>query len=1085
MESASSAKSSRRQRLRKLTPYLILAAGLLFTLIVSYRLAKIAEAEDRARFQVLVKEVHASTESRLENYTAVLRAGAAFFSGSEDVTEAEFRTFVNQLGLAEHYPGVQGMGFSLRLKPEDRAPLVAKRRREGADSFQLSPESQRDESHAIVYLEPQEPRNRAGLGFDMTVETTRREPMERARATGAPAASGRVILFKRVDPQAAQQGFLIYVPVYGKGQQPTNAGERWDALFGFVFSAFRADDFFRGIVTGTIYENIDFQIYDGLTQTPENLIHRSTQQPATGAFQPRFAAVTNMKVAGRPWTINSSSTPAFDSARTKSWVPYTLSAGILISLLFFAVTRSQIRARAKAELSEEEVRESEAKARQILAERERAEAAVNESEERYRELVENANDVVFSLDLAGNVTSINRAVESLTGYSQSEFLQMNMDDFLTPNSVKTAQIMTQRKLAGEERTSYEVDVIAKDGHTFTLEISSRLSVSDGKPNGIQGVARDITNRRLAEEALREADQRALSEYERLLEKVAKLAQILGTARDLPVIFSGLKEFALLSVPCDGLFVSLYDPVRNVRTACYGWADGEDLDTSEFPPMPVTATGPNSRAVRTNEVVITNDYMAETRGHPAVLVGPDNGLRPQSSLSAPMAVMGRIIGTIEVQTYEPAAYREEHVTAMRLAANLAAVAIENVGLLERESTARASAEESNRLKDEFLATVSHELRTPLTAILGWARMLESGGIESDMARRAVETIMRNAKAQAQIIEDILDVSRIITGKLALDLRPVQLESLLEAAVNVVRPTAEAKGINVEVDLGGEPVSVSGDQDRLQQVFWNLFSNAVKFTPAGGKVSVKLRRTPAEAEIEVTDTGQGISKTFLPFVFDRFRQADSTSTRQHGGLGLGLAIARHLVEIHGGKVEASSDGAGKGSSFTVRLPLAGVIAIPVDEPPAEAESKEPLKLQLSGIDVLIVDDDDDTLELLKAALTQRGANVTAVSSADECLEAIKAFRPHVLISDIAMPDQDGYELIRKVIGLNLQPRIPSIAITAYAQEEDRERALAAGYNHYLAKPVELAEFISTVAEAARNGFASPSLWEGERGEGSTLT
>jgi len=1073
MESASSPKSPRSQRLRELAPYLILAAGLLFTLIVSYRLVQVAEAEDRARFQVLVKEVHTRTESRLRNYTAVLRAGAALFSADETATEAEFRTFVNRLDLEEHYPGVQGMGFSLRLKPEERAALIAKRRREGAESFQLSPESERDEYHAIVYLEPQNLRNRAGLGFDMSVESERRLPMERARDTGLPAASGRVILFQRVDPQAAQPGFLIYVPVYRKGQQPTNESERRTAFLGFVFSAFRADDFFRGLVTSPTHENIDFQIYDGLTATQENLIHRSSQPFAPATFQPRFAALTNMNVAGRPWTISSSSRPAFDLTRTRSWVPYTLPAGILISLLFFGVTRSQIRARAKAELSEEGVRESEATVRKILDERERAEAAVKESEERYRELVENANDVVFSLDLAGKVTSINKAVESLTGYSQSEFLQMNMADFMTPNSVKTAQKMTQRKLAGEERTSYEVDIVAKDGHTFTMEISSRLSVSDGKPNGIQGVARDITTRRMAEEALREADQRALSEYERLLEKVAKLAQVLGTARDLPVIFGGLKEFALLSVPCNGLFVSLYDSVRNVRTACYGWADGEELDTTEFPPMPVTASGPNSRAVRTNQVVITNDYMRETRGHPAMLVGPDNGLRPQSSLSAPMAVMGRIIGTIEVQTYEPAAYREEHVTAMRLAANLAAVAIENVGLLERESTARASAEESNRLKDEFLATVSHELRTPLTAILGWARMLESGGIESDMARRAIETIMRNAKAQAQIIEDILDVSRIITGKLALDLRPVQLESLLEAAVNVVRPTAEAKGINVKVDFGGEPVTVSGDPDRLQQVFWNLFSNAVKFTPAGGKVFITLRQKLSEAEVVVTDSGQGILEAFLPFVFDRFRQADSTSTRQHGGLGLGLAIARHLVEIHGGTVEASSDGVGKGSSFVVRLPLAGFVSQPADEAEAAGETKEPLELQLSGIDVLVVDDDEDTLELLKAALTQRGANVTAVSSADQCLEAIEAFRPHVLISDIAMPDHDGYDLIRRVIGLNLQPPIPSIAITAYAQDEDRERALAAGYNHYLAKPVELGEFISTVAHAARNGRSDPSV------------
>ncbi|MBC8028709.1 MAG: PAS domain S-box protein [Pyrinomonadaceae bacterium] len=753
----------------------------------------------------------------------------------------------------------------------------------------------------------------------------------------------------------------------------------------------------------------------------------------------------------------------------RSFIPYTTTFGIIISLLLFGLARFQTRARTAVERSASELKQSEAQIRTTLAERKRAEQALRESEERYRELVENANDIVFTLDLDGNVTSINRAVESITGYTQSELLGMNMAEFLTPRSVENAHLMTQRKLAGEERTNYEVDVIAKDGRTFTLEISSRLALSAGKPIGIQGVARDITNRRLAEEALRKADQRALSEYERLLEKVAKLAQTLGTARDLGVIFWGLKEFALLSVPCDGLFVSLYDPLRNVRTACYGWADGEELDTSEFPPMPVTTSGPNSRAVKTNQVIITNDYMSETRGHPALLVGPDNGLRPQSSLSAPMAVMGRIVGTIEVQTYEPAAYREEHVTAMRMAANLAAVAIENVALLERESSARASAEESNRLKDEFLATVSHELRTPLTAILGWAKMLEAGSIESEMGRRAVATIMRNAKAQAQIIDDILDVSRIITGNLSLELHPIELESMLEAAVNVVRPTAEAKSIHIEMDLGAEPIVVSGDADRLQQVFWNLLSNAVKFTPAGGTVSVHLSRTNSEAEIQVTDTGQGISERFLPFVFDRFRQADSTSTRQHGGLGLGLAIARHLIEIHGGAVEAESEGEGKGARFTVRLPLAGSIAEPTEAPAAESESesKERLRSPLAGVNVLVVDDDDDTLELLKAALTQRSAHVTAVTSAALAIEAIKRSRPDVLISDIAMPDEDGYELMQKVIALDLGPRIPSIAITAYAKEEDKERALAAGYRYYLAKPVELGEFISTVAEAARNG------------------
>src|SRR5882724_7457505 len=752
-----------------------------------------------------------------------------------------------------------------------------------------------------------------------------------------------------------------------------------------------------------------------------------------------------------------------------TWSPYTLVSGIFISVLFFAAIRSQTRARAKAERSEAETRASEATVRKILDERERAEAAVKESEERYRELVENANDIVFTLDLEGNVTSINKAVESITGYSQAELLGMNMSEFLSPGSTETARHMTERKLAGEERTSYEVGLRAKDGGTLTLEISSRLNIHQGKPVGVQGVARDITRRRQAEEALRLADQRALSEYERLLEKVAKLAQTLGTARDLSVIFWGLKEFTLLSVPCDGLFVSLYDPLRDVRTACYGGGDGEEIDTSELPPMRVNFTGPNSRAVRTNQVIITNDYQTETLGHPAVLVGPDNGLRPQSSLAAPMAVMGRIVGTIEVQSYLKAAYGPEHVTAMRMAANLAAVAIENVRLLERESNARASAEESNRLKDEFLATVSHELRTPLTAILGWSRMLESGSLTKDMTDRAIETISRNARSQAQIIDDILDVSRIITGNLYLDLQPIELAPVIEAAINVVRPTAEAKGIQIETAFDSDPAVVSGDANRFQQVIWNLVSNAVKFTPSTGRVTVSLHQTDTEVQITVTDTGRGISADFLPFVFDRFRQADSTTTRQHGGLGLGLAIARHIVEIHGGTIRADSIGDGRGATFTVGLPLMDAMSKTRSEDTVEMEASGSVvrnRTSLTGLHILLVDDDEDTLELITAALTGRNARVTAVSSANEALEALKLSQPDVLVSDIAMPDQDGYELIKKVRALDLMnvSRIPAVAITAYAKEEDRTRAFSSGFQGYLAKPIELSELINAVAEAA---------------------
>lgn len=1060
-------KTSSYHRLRYLIPYAFLVAGMLFTLVVSYRQSAVTTAEDRARFEGLVQGVHLSIESRLETYRALVRSGVGVFAAGDSVDRAQFKSFVDKLSLAENYPGLRGIGFSVRVQPEEKMALIDTMEAQGLENFRVWPEGQRSEYYPIIYLEPDDERNRALLGFDMFTEQVRRSAMERARDTGKPAASHRVTPVREVSPVQAHTGFLIYAPVYRHNQPTATEAERREALVGYVYCGFRAEEFLRGVVPHYSQENIAFQIYSN-DPKPENLLHRSTDatiSPPQG-YQPRFAATTHLDVGGQTWTINHVSLPGFDRSYMKSWVPYTFAAGALISLLFFLITRSQIRAREKAEFSEAETRESEARVRHTLAEHQRAEEEIREGEERYRQLVENANDIVFMLDLQGNVTSMNKAAEGITGYTQAELLKMNMSEFLTPASTESARLMTQRKLAGEERTNYEVDVVRKSGDLITLEVSSRLARSKGEPVGIQGVARDITTRRHAEEALRQADQRALSEYERLLDRVSGLAQTLGTARDLLAIFRGLREFTLLSVPCHGFFVSLYDSVRDVRTACYAWADGQEIDVSELPPMPVTSTGPNSRAVRTNQVIITNDYMKETLGHPGVLIGPDNGLRPQSSLSAPMSVMGRILGTIEVQTYEEAAYRDEHAAAMRMAANLTAVAIENVTLLERESTARANAEESNRLKDEFLATVSHELRTPLTAILGWSRMLEGGSLESEMARRAIETIKRNAKSQAQIIDDILDVSRIITGNLYLELNPLELESVLEAAVNVVRPTAEAKGIRIELNLDREPIAVSGDGNRLQQVLWNLLSNAVKFTPSGGNVSVTLRRVNSHAEIIVADTGPGISPEFLPFVFDRFRQADSTSTRHHGGLGLGLAIARHLIEIHGGQIEAKSGGAGAGATFTVRLPVAGsrVEQIVPRELDREAELQlERMKSQdaLAGLHVLMVDDDEDTLELLSAALRQRSADVTAVSSASEALLAIQRSRPDVLISDIAMPGEDGYQLIKEVLALKLEPEIPAIAITAYAKEEDKQNALAAGFHRYLSKPVELREFISAVA------------------------
>ncbi|MGI8898711.1 MAG: hybrid sensor histidine kinase/response regulator [Pyrinomonadaceae bacterium] len=392
-------------------------------------------------------------------------------------------------------------------------------------------------------------------------------------------------------------------------------------------------------------------------------------------------------------------------------------------------------------------------------------------------------------------------------------------------------------------------------------------------------------------------------------------------------------------------------------------------------------------------------------------------------------------------------------------------------LVREQMARAEAESANRMKDEFLATVSHELRTPLNAIMGWSHMLRSGRLDQATMARAFETIDRNAKSQAQLIEDILDASRVITGRLRLNLGPVDVASVINSAIDSVQLAADSKGIQLEVTLDPSVRHTLGDSSRLQQVVWNLLANAIKFTPSGGRVEVRVERANAALQVCVSDTGQGISAEFLPFIFDRFRQADSTSTRAHGGLGLGLSIVRHLVELHGGSVEAQSAGLGSGTTFLIRLPLA------VNKDPAKARKKrsenwspentqrvaEPLH-SLEEVRVLLVDDDQDSLRLLATMLSAQRAKVETAASAAEALQLLEWFKPDVLVSDLAMPGEDGYSLIGKLRAMENLKHTPAVALTAYVQVEDRTRALSAGFNMFVPKPVDPNELIAAIANLA---------------------
>lgn len=447
----------------------------------------------------------------------------------------------------------------------------------------------------------------------------------------------------------------------------------------------------------------------------------------------------------------------------------------------------------------------------------------------------------------------------------------------------------------------------------------------------------------------------------------------------------------------------------------------------------------------------------------ILIGRDGTEWPIDDSAAPIRnEQGEVVGAVLI-------FRD--ITERKRAES------ERERLLATAQAAQKEAEQANRLKDEFLATASHELRTPLTAVVGWSRMLRTGKLDAENSARALEAIERNATLQTKLIDDLLDISRIITGKLSLERRAIEMAHVVSDAVNTVRPAAEAKNITIETSFDPDAGSVLGDANRLQQVVWNLLSNAVKFTPKNGRIEVALLRIDSQVEISVRDSGEGISHEFLPYVFDRFRQADGKTTRLHSGLGLGLAIVRQLVELHGGTVNAHSEGPGLGATFKLRLPVVSIDSVSGSKTAAGPLTSQGLRMEspplLDGVRVLIVDDDFDTRQMLDAVLSQCQAEVISVGSAAEAIHEIERRKPDVMVSDLGMPEQDGYELIRKVREIesgNDKSAIPALALTAYAKAEDRVRALADGYQVHLSKPVEPSEFVLVVANLAGRGKSS---------------
>jgi PAS domain S-box-containing protein len=697
-------------------------------------------------------------------------------------------------------------------------------------------------------------------------------------------------------------------------------------------------------------------------------------------------------------------------------------------------------------------------------------------------IIDSADDAIITKTLDGRITSWNKAAERIFGYKPEEAIGQSVLMLIPPDHHNEEPEIVGRISRGEKIDHYETVRVTKDGRLIEISLTvSPIVTPDGKIIGASKIARDIS--------VRTRSERQLQEQAETLETINRIGRLLSGELEQNKLVQAVTDAA--TELSGAQFGAFFYNVLNEDGGSYllYTLSGAPLKAFENFPMPraTDVFGPTFRG----EGTIRSDNIREDPryGKNSPYTGmPPGHLPVVSYLAVPViARSGEVIGGLFFGHAESGIFSERHERIIEGLAAQAAIAMDNArlfesaqaairerdALIEREKEARELAEIANRSKDEFLGLLSHELRTPLNAILGWSRMLGTGPLDEETHARGVETINRNAKLQARLIEDMLDISRIISGKLRLDAQPVDLSSVINAAVDTLRPAADAKEIRIYVVLDFGAGSILGDPVRLQQVVWNLLSNAIKFTPKGGSIRVSLERVNSHVELTVTDTGSGIDEDFLPYVFDRFRQGDASSSKRFSGLGLGLAIVRQLVELHGGTVEAANRTDTSGAAFSVKLPVL-IIRRQVDEPHQRVHPATGGNVtldcppELTGIKVLAVDDEPDARSLLTAVLEQCGAEVHTCDSVEAAIQAIGEFGPDILVSDIGLPGEDGYSLIRRVrtAEIGTGKRLPAVALTAFARMEDRLQALSAGYNMHVPKPVEPAELLLVIASLTRH-------------------
>ncbi|MBD2465902.1 response regulator [Oscillatoria sp. FACHB-1407] len=673
---------------------------------------------------------------------------------------------------------------------------------------------------------------------------------------------------------------------------------------------------------------------------------------------------------------------------------------------------------------------------------------------------------VFRSTLNGQIVEANAAFLKLLSVETLAEAQMIQLAELFDSSLDIVQLLERLKQDGH-LPAQEIQLRRANGSTVWVCWSKTLNRLDNE-TFIDSLVEDITSRKQAELSL---------------QFLAEAGAILSSSLDYETTLAQITQLVVPQV-ADWCAIDLIEPNQTVRRTVLTHQDPDKVklgqELQQRYPVDLNASQGIGRVLQTGKTerypIITDEQLvASARDADHLRILRELGLK--SAIVVPLQAHGRILGTITFVSAESGrVYSSTDQILAEELARRAALAIDNAHLYDVAQQERATAQSASRLKDEFLATLSHELRTPLNAILGWSRMLRTSNLNPTMLNNALETIERNAKLQTQLVEDILNVSKIINGKLRLNVRPISLIPVIYNALEPLEAAINAKGITLETYLDGSVGFVAGDSDRLQQVIWNMLSNAVKFTPGGGQIEIHLERVDTCAQIKICDTGIGIKADFLAHVFERFSQADGSTTRKYGGLGLGLAVARHLIELHGGSIQAESAGEGQGATFTIRLPLLPVTnkALTVEQSSfQETDNSEGIENRaiLDGLRILLVEDETDGRELVIFILQSYGADVVAVSSVSDALKEFAQQIPDLLIIDISMPNENGYDLIRQVRlfeasrSESLTPaqggQIPAIALTAYASEEERQQAIASGFQAHISKPIDPDDLVIEVA------------------------